>query len=88
MKAGCSVNLFDCCALAPGLPLGEVGKKGCKLRFLEDSSVSDEGTDDVGVDVRSWSSVFDVALSLRVCGGSGDADGGSTIGDSVGEGVA
>ena len=55
------------------------------MRPLEAGSVEDHGSDDVGVDVRGWSSILDVALALIFQGLCRNPNGGSTIASTIGE---
>lgn len=51
----------------------------------EERSVSDKCADHVGVDVGGRASVLDVALTVGLRSRGGNAEGGSAIGDTVGE---
>ena len=83
-----SVDLFNRDSLAPRLPGLVVVEHWLGSGLLNKGGIGDDGADDVGVHVGGGSSVLDVALAVCVGGRGGDSEGGSSVGDTVGEGVA
>ena len=59
-----------------------------KLGLVQESSISNERTNNIRVNVGGWSTILDVTFALGVCGGGRDSHRGSAVGDTVGESVA
>jgi len=55
------------------------------VRLSEHTSVHDDSGHQVGVDVRGWSSILDVALTIGGGSGGRNTEGGGSVADTVGE---
>ena len=58
------------------------------LGILDHRGISDEGAYNIRVDVGCWSSILNIALAVGVVDRSRDSKGGSSIRNTVGEGLA
>ena len=69
----------------PLFPCSEVSKERFGLALAKDGSVSDHGSDQVGVNVGGGTSIFDVALAVVVSSLGGNSERGSSVSDTIGE---